>query len=89
MFVFGGDGQNCRAVDRCIVISEILDSRTRNLISELNISEYVMSNEIISMALAMVSENASVNQILKELFTEVRYRTSATPPKIHSMVFCL
>lgn len=63
--------KNCRAVDRCIVISEILDSRTRNLISELNISEYVMSNEIISMALAMVSENASVNQILKELFTEV------------------
>eukprot|EP00873_Tetraselmis_striata_P002629 jgi/Tetstr1/422893/TSEL_013677.t1 len=63
--------KNCHAVDRCIVISEILDSRTRNLINELNISEYVMSNEIISMALAMVSENASVNQILKELFTEV------------------
>lgn len=61
-----------KCVKGCIIISEILDSRTRHLINELNISEYVMSNEIISMALAMVSENASVNQVLRELFTEVR-----------------
>uniref|UniRef100_A0A061QVV7 Ion channel pollux n=1 Tax=Tetraselmis sp. GSL018 TaxID=582737 RepID=A0A061QVV7_9CHLO len=55
----------------CMVISEILDSRTRHLISELNVGEYVMSNEIVSMALAMVSESAAVNRILKELFTEI------------------
>lgn len=53
-----------------IIISEILDSRTRNLIQDLNISEFVMSNELVSMALAMVSESADVNVVLGELFSE-------------------
>ena len=32
-------------------------------------SEFVMSNELVSMTLAMVSESREVNTILKELFT--------------------
>ena len=59
------------SVGNCVIVSEILDSRTRNLINELHISEYVMSNELVSKALAMVSESTSVNHILKELFTKV------------------
>ena len=54
----------------CVVISEILDSRTRNLIQETGISDYVLSNELVSMALAMVSENKEVNTILGEMFQE-------------------
>ena len=54
----------------CVVISEILDSRTRQLIQETGISDYVLSNELVSMALAMVSENKSVNTILNEMFQE-------------------
>eukprot|EP00803_Ostreobium_quekettii_P011333 evm.model.scf_769.2 EVM.evm.TU.scf_769.2 scf_769:22581-30531(-) len=50
-----------------VIISEILDSRTKNLIQELSISEFVMSNELVSMVLAMVAESAAVNKILKEL----------------------
>lgn len=30
-----------------------------------------MSNELVSMVLAMVSESAEVNTVLKELFTDV------------------
>jgi len=58
-------------LDRTVVISEILDPRTRNLIADTGISDYVLSNEIVSMALAMVSEDAEVNKILAELFTDV------------------
>lgn len=36
---------------------------------ELNVSEFVLSNELVSMALAMVAENPEVNDILSELFT--------------------
>ena len=36
---------------------------------ELEVSEFVLSNELVSMALAMVAENPEVNTILSELFT--------------------
>ena len=36
---------------------------------ELEVSEFVLSNELVSMALAMVAENPEVNDILSELFT--------------------
>lgn len=57
------------AVQRTVIISEILDSRTRHLIQGMRLSEFVMSNELVSMTLAMVSESREVNTILKELFT--------------------
>ncbi|BDA49994.1 Ion channel DMI1 [Coccomyxa sp. Obi] len=57
------------AVKQTIIISEILDTRTRHLVQELDVSEFVLSNELVSMALAMVAENPDVNDILSELFT--------------------
>ena len=36
---------------------------------ELHIGEFVLSNELVSMTLAMVSENRDVNTLLRELFT--------------------
>lgn len=54
---------------RCEIISEVLDTRTRNLIAETKVCDYVLSNELISMALSMVSEDATINMVLKELFT--------------------
>ena len=38
-------------------------------VQELEVSEFVLSNELVSMALAMVAENPEVNTILSELFT--------------------
>jgi hypothetical protein len=49
------------------VISEILDSRTCQLIADAGISDYVLSNEIVSMTLAMVAEDRVVNSVLKIL----------------------
>ena len=37
---------------------------------DLQVSEFVLSNELVSMALAMVAESPEVNTILAELFTE-------------------
>ncbi|XP_039850149.1 probable ion channel POLLUX isoform X1 [Panicum virgatum] len=58
------------ASDKSIIISEILDSRTRNLVSVSKISDYVLSNELVSMALAMVAEDKQINRVLEELFAE-------------------
>lgn len=51
------------------MISEILDSRTKNAISMALASDFVLSNELISMCIAMVSEQREVNCLLKELFS--------------------
>lgn len=59
-----------RASNKSIIISEILDSRTRNLVSVSRISDYVLSNELVSMALAMVAEDKQINRVLEELFAE-------------------
>lgn len=59
-----------QASDRSIIISEVLDSRTRNLVSVSRISDYVLSNELVSMALAMVAEDKQINRVLEELFAE-------------------
>ncbi|KAG9443975.1 hypothetical protein H6P81_015315 [Aristolochia fimbriata] len=59
-----------QASNRSIIISEILDSRTRNLVSVSRISDYVLSNELVSMALAMVAEDKQINRVLEELFAE-------------------
>ncbi|KAL5567346.1 hypothetical protein UlMin_030510 [Ulmus minor] len=59
-----------QASHKSIIISEILDSRTRNLVSVSRISDYVLSNELVSMALAMVAEDKQINRVLEELFAE-------------------
>ncbi|KAM7489954.1 hypothetical protein LguiB_027438 [Lonicera macranthoides] len=41
--------------DNSVIISEILDPRTKNLLSLSNLSNYVLPNELVSIALAMVA----------------------------------
>lgn len=65
------DIQTKRQVRSCTVISEILDPRTKQLISVADISDYVVSNELVSMSIAMILEQRETNQILSELFTAV------------------
>ena len=48
--------------------SEILDGRTKNLISVNRISDHVLSNDLVSMSIAMVAEDRGINKVLKELF---------------------
>jgi hypothetical protein len=50
------------------IISEILDPRTKNLISSDDSTDFVVSSEITSMLLAQVSEQKDLNQFYQELF---------------------
>ncbi|XP_027350217.1 ion channel CASTOR isoform X1 [Abrus precatorius] len=63
-------GEMKQASDKTVIISEILDPRTKNLLSMSKISDYVLSNELVSMALAMVGEDRQINDVLEELFAE-------------------
>lgn len=63
-------GEMQQASDNSVIISEILDPRTKNLLSMSRISDYVLSNELVSMALAMVAEDRQINDVLEELFAE-------------------
>ncbi|XP_066364624.1 probable ion channel CASTOR isoform X1 [Miscanthus floridulus] len=63
-------GEMQQASDKSVIISEILDPRTKNLLSMSKISDYVLSNELVSMALAMVAEDRQINTVLEELFAE-------------------
>ena len=51
------------------IISEILDSRTKSLIAIAEVSDYVMSNEIVACAMAMISEDRNNNDVLAELLS--------------------
>ncbi|XP_002965781.2 ion channel DMI1 [Selaginella moellendorffii] len=59
-----------QASNQSIIISEILDSRTKHLVSVSKITDCVLSNELVSMALAMVAEDKQINRVLEELFAE-------------------
>ncbi|KAJ6763895.1 ION CHANNEL POLLUX-RELATED [Salix purpurea] len=63
-------GEMQQASDKSVIISEILDPRTKKLLAMSKISDYVLSNELVSMALAMVAEDQQINHVLKELFAE-------------------
>lgn len=63
------DIQQKRPTKHCTVISEIMDPRTKQLVSVAQISDYVVSNELVSMSLAMVLERREINYVLSELFT--------------------
>ncbi|XP_050376558.1 ion channel DMI1-like [Argentina anserina] len=72
-----------QASDKSIIISEILDSRTRNLVSVSRISDYVLSNELVSMALAMVAEDKQINRVLEELFAEEGNEMCIKPAELY------
>ncbi|KAJ6758045.1 ION CHANNEL CASTOR-RELATED [Salix koriyanagi] len=63
-------GEMQQASNKSVIISEILDPRTKKLLAMSKISDYVLSNELVSMALAMVAEDQQINDVLKELFAE-------------------
>jgi len=53
----------------CSPISEILDTRTKSLLSVANCKGYIMSNQIISSVIAQVSEEKDINIVLREILT--------------------
>ncbi|KAG8061755.1 hypothetical protein GUJ93_ZPchr0003g17316 [Zizania palustris] len=63
-------GEMQQTSDKSVIISEILDPRTKKLLTMSKTSDCVLSNELVSMALAMVAEDRQINDVLEELFGE-------------------
>ncbi|KAL5712410.1 hypothetical protein ACHQM5_014588 [Ranunculus cassubicifolius] len=76
-------GEMQQASDQSVIISEILDPRTKNLLSMSKISDYVLSNELVSMALAMVAEDRQINHVLEELFAEEGNEMQIRPSELY------
>merc|ERR1711970_139129 len=56
--------------DQATVISEILDPRTAELIKLAKTNDHIVSNEMISMALGQMSEQADLGPLIDDLFSE-------------------
>lgn len=67
------------AAGKTAVVCEILDSRTQQLLDGWDICEFVLSNELVSMVLAMESENSDVSHVLEELFDANGSMMSVSP----------
>ena len=56
--------------DEFTMLGEILDSETKDLVAAAGVSDYIMSNRLMSKVMAMVSEEASVGPLFEQLFAE-------------------
>jgi hypothetical protein len=52
------------------LITEIMDSANKNLISEAGVKDFIISNQFISMLIAQISEEASIKEVYDNLFEE-------------------
>ena len=56
------------ASSACSVVAEILDSRSRQLIADLALCDYVLTTELVSRTLALVAEDPRLDDVFTELF---------------------
>ena len=52
------------------LITEVMDSNNRNLISDVGVKDFVISNRVISMLIAQMSEEARIKDVYDILFQE-------------------
>ena len=58
-----------KAKKKTTIISEVCDPRTKDLLAVANVSDFVISNELISLILSTVSENGKFNSLWNELLS--------------------
>lgn len=52
------------------LITEVMDSRNQNLLSNAGVKDFIVSNRLISMMLAQISEEADIKRVYDSLFEE-------------------
>lgn len=52
-----------------LLVAEILDPQTQTLVASIDNSDYVMSNDIVSAAIAQVAECRTLNYVVDELLS--------------------
>lgn len=66
----GPSGSKVAPDDDFTLLGEILDSETRDLVATAGVSDYIMSNKLISKVIAMVAEQPAVCPLFETLFAE-------------------
>lgn len=75
------DIRSKRAKTEVTLISEICDPSTKRLIAVANVSDYVVSNELVSMALATVSERREMDYVWEDLFSAAGHEVYLRDPR--------
>lgn len=52
------------------LITEVLDSDNQPLVSRTGVNDFIISNRVVSMLLAQISEDADINGVYEDLFSE-------------------
>ncbi len=52
------------------LITEVLDSENQDLVARAGVHDFLISNRVISMLLAQISENAEIKRVYDDLFSE-------------------
>lgn len=68
-----------RSARRASIVSEMLDVRTRALAEVARADDYIVSDQLISLALAQISENKALNAVLQDLFDPAGSEVYLTP----------
>ena len=68
-----------------LLVAEILDPQTQTLVSSIDNSDYVMSNDIVSAAIAQVSECRALNYVVNELLSSTGCELYFKPARRYAM----
>jgi hypothetical protein len=52
------------------LITEILDSENQSLVAKTGVNDFIISNRFVSMVLAQISEDADIERVYDDLFSE-------------------
>lgn len=68
---------------RTNLISEVLDSRNQELITRAGVHDFVISNRLVSMILAQISEEADIRRVYEDLFSEAGSEIYLKPARLY------
>lgn len=65
------------------LIAELLDSRNRDLVAQTGTREFIISNRIVSMIVAQLSEDARMDEVYENLFSEAGAEVYLKPAELY------
>jgi hypothetical protein len=69
------------------LIAEVLESRNRDLVSRAGVDNFVVSNQLISMIMAQISENKEIKEVYQHLFKEDGFEIYIKPASLYLDTF--
>jgi hypothetical protein len=72
---------------RTKLITEVLDSRNRELVARAGVNDLIISNQLISMILAQVSEEQDIKLVYDDLFQEAGSEIYVKPASLYFTSF--